>query len=144
MKISRNDPCPCSSGKKFKKCCGFSEVTSIPAFTPEYFQKRIGSNDFSAYSLMHAKLTNPEMAQFAHLEAQRISPSNPKIIDQILACKSPREVLDLKKQPGIGITFNQFILEQLLEFPADSCSELCKEIQLPQDDGVFEFLVTAL
>jgi len=21
-KISRNDPCPCGSGKKFKKCCG--------------------------------------------------------------------------------------------------------------------------
>jgi len=21
-KIGRNDPCPCNSGKKFKKCCG--------------------------------------------------------------------------------------------------------------------------
>ena len=21
-KTSRNDPCPCGSGKKFKKCCG--------------------------------------------------------------------------------------------------------------------------
>ncbi|MFT6692740.1 MAG: preprotein translocase subunit SecA [Colwellia sp.] len=21
-KISRNDPCPCNSGRKFKKCCG--------------------------------------------------------------------------------------------------------------------------
>jgi hypothetical protein len=21
-KVSRNDPCPCGSGKKFKKCCG--------------------------------------------------------------------------------------------------------------------------
>ena len=21
-KIGRNDPCPCSSGKKYKKCCG--------------------------------------------------------------------------------------------------------------------------
>jgi uncharacterized protein YecA (UPF0149 family) len=20
--VSRNDPCPCGSGKKFKKCCG--------------------------------------------------------------------------------------------------------------------------
>lgn len=23
-KIERNDPCPCGSGKKFKKCCGFN------------------------------------------------------------------------------------------------------------------------
>ncbi|MFC4024726.1 SEC-C metal-binding domain-containing protein [Oceanobacillus longus] len=22
MRIGRNDPCPCGSGKKFKKCCG--------------------------------------------------------------------------------------------------------------------------
>jgi uncharacterized protein len=24
-KVGRNDPCPCGSGKKFKKCCGNSE-----------------------------------------------------------------------------------------------------------------------
>ncbi|NLO52112.1 MAG: preprotein translocase subunit SecA, partial [Bacteroidales bacterium] len=24
-KIGRNDPCPCGSGKKYKKCCGFSQ-----------------------------------------------------------------------------------------------------------------------
>jgi preprotein translocase subunit SecA len=23
-KIGRNDPCPCGSGKKYKKCCGIS------------------------------------------------------------------------------------------------------------------------
>jgi uncharacterized protein len=23
-KVGRNDPCPCGSGKKFKKCCGMS------------------------------------------------------------------------------------------------------------------------
>jgi uncharacterized protein YecA (UPF0149 family) len=22
LKVGRNDPCPCGSGKKFKKCCG--------------------------------------------------------------------------------------------------------------------------
>jgi uncharacterized protein YecA (UPF0149 family) len=24
-KVGRNDPCPCGSGKKFKKCCGAKE-----------------------------------------------------------------------------------------------------------------------
>ena len=24
-KINRNDPCPCGSGKKYKKCCGLNE-----------------------------------------------------------------------------------------------------------------------
>ena len=26
MKIGRNDPCPCGSGKKYKKCCGESQA----------------------------------------------------------------------------------------------------------------------
>jgi uncharacterized protein len=25
-KIGRNDPCPCGSGKKFKKCCGAGNI----------------------------------------------------------------------------------------------------------------------
>ena len=25
QKIGRNDPCPCGSGKKYKKCCGMNE-----------------------------------------------------------------------------------------------------------------------
>jgi preprotein translocase subunit SecA len=25
-KVGRNDPCPCNSGKKYKKCCGRAEA----------------------------------------------------------------------------------------------------------------------
>jgi hypothetical protein len=28
-KVSRNDPCPCGSGRKFKKCCGASALTLL-------------------------------------------------------------------------------------------------------------------
>ena len=26
VKVGRNDPCPCGSGKKYKKCCGANEA----------------------------------------------------------------------------------------------------------------------
>ncbi len=29
-KIGRNDPCPCGSGKKYKKCCGAHEEVTEP------------------------------------------------------------------------------------------------------------------
>lgn len=29
MKIGRNDPCPCGSGKKYKKCCGNKKVVDL-------------------------------------------------------------------------------------------------------------------
>ena len=28
-KVGRNDPCPCGSGKKYKKCCGSGSLLAI-------------------------------------------------------------------------------------------------------------------
>ena len=30
-KVDRNDPCPCGSGKKYKKCCLNNDLNSLPA-----------------------------------------------------------------------------------------------------------------
>lgn len=38
-RIGRNDPCPCRSGKKFKKCCGLKPVEKQVALTPEQAMK---------------------------------------------------------------------------------------------------------
>jgi len=34
MKTGRNDPCPCGSGKKYKKCCLAKDEAAKPAFEP--------------------------------------------------------------------------------------------------------------
>lgn len=42
IKIGRNDPCPCGSGKKFKKCCLGKSANAVtfrvvdPLDDPEY------------------------------------------------------------------------------------------------------------
>jgi len=36
MKIGRNDPCPCGSGKKYKKCC-LDKTTPEVSFSKDYF-----------------------------------------------------------------------------------------------------------
>lgn len=33
-KINRNDPCPCGSGKKFKKCCGAEKSSPLKGLSP--------------------------------------------------------------------------------------------------------------
>jgi methionyl aminopeptidase len=43
-KIGRNDPCPCGSGKKFKKCCIRKSGIERPASHPEKSKIRIKSN----------------------------------------------------------------------------------------------------
>lgn len=37
-KPGRNDPCPCGSGKKYKKCCMNKEIPPIPEEVMEYFR----------------------------------------------------------------------------------------------------------
>ena len=41
-KVGRNDPCPCGSGKKYKKCCGF-KVQEQKQLSARHFRKGIGS-----------------------------------------------------------------------------------------------------
>ncbi|MFC4618909.1 SEC-C metal-binding domain-containing protein [Camelliibacillus cellulosilyticus] len=40
MKIGRNDPCPCGSGKKYKKCCMNKDVSYEEKGTPEFLKRR--------------------------------------------------------------------------------------------------------
>ena len=38
-KVGRNDPCPCGSGKKFKKCCMARKPSGAVSLKDEYFRK---------------------------------------------------------------------------------------------------------
>ena len=49
-KVGRNDPCPCGSGKKFKKCCelktskpsiGQAQVMTGPSKTASLFHRHV-------------------------------------------------------------------------------------------------------
>jgi methionyl aminopeptidase len=41
VKIGRNDPCPCGSGQKYKKCC-MAKGGAEPANTPEAYARKYG------------------------------------------------------------------------------------------------------
>lgn len=38
VKVSRNDPCPCGSGQKYKKCCGKQKTVSITSIIEKEIQ----------------------------------------------------------------------------------------------------------
>lgn len=117
MKVSRNDPCPCQSGKKYKKCCGAPQESILPAFTENYFQYKLGNQSFTPYSLMLTQMMHPEMDRMAFQEAQRLAPTDPVLLEQIRLLKTPRDVLDFKKQPNSNSSINPLLLDRLLEHP---------------------------
>lgn len=45
MKIGRNEPCPCGSGKKYKKCC--LNATSEPIINPRFIDMDLELDNLS-------------------------------------------------------------------------------------------------
>lgn len=45
MKPGRNDPCPCGSGKKYKKCCQDKDNGYIPPIIRDQWRKEM-EDDF--------------------------------------------------------------------------------------------------
>ena len=53
MKISRNDPCPCGSGKKYKKCC-LNNATESTTLSYAWRKMRITDGELADPLLKHA------------------------------------------------------------------------------------------
>ena len=51
-KVGRNDPCPCGSGEKYKKCCLANEVTPVASLT--WLKMRRTEGELSPTLLKHA------------------------------------------------------------------------------------------
>ena len=62
-KVGRNDPCPCGSGKKFKKCCeGKSDGAVRPPTVLEQFEQASGQSERIRRHLLHRDRTRRWLA----------------------------------------------------------------------------------
>lgn len=52
--VGRNEPCPCGSGKKFKKCCFGKAVAQVPAGRASHLGSPVAAKDRLASDLMQA------------------------------------------------------------------------------------------
>ena len=72
MKPDRNDPCPCGSGKKYKKCCGANmplQAALVPGELASQAAAAFQRGDFSVSKELARKLlqTDPSNAQANHI-----------------------------------------------------------------------------
>ncbi len=74
MKIGRNDPCPCGSGKKYKKCC-------INAISPTKSNSRFFYSDLDNLSNQVPALIKQEKYDEAEDVCQRLLKEYPEQID---------------------------------------------------------------
>ena len=163
MKISRNDPCPCGSGKKYKKCCVDKDATfdddippakkmhlisgaittssDMPVFSEGFFKgKKTG---LSAYSLINSLILNPEI-EFLATELSKIhTVRGGDEAEKIKKCSSIAGLVSLLKE-GID-NINQLLLQNiLLEKPEESVVALMQELRNSVSDIFVEVSVKTI
>ncbi|MCU9614566.1 SEC-C domain-containing protein [Caldibacillus lycopersici] len=85
MNIGRNDPCPCGSGKKYKKCCMNKDVT--------FDQTQPNNGKTESWSLEKvAQLTSEEI--FTKLNELGLTMDEQSFVKAIISKKSAKELFD--------------------------------------------------
>lgn len=79
--VGRNEPCPCGSGKKYKRCCGVGAapklgVSKLEGMSPEEVQKQLGGVDpqmLSQASQMFNRLPKDQIQRLQSLMQKAMS-----------------------------------------------------------------------
>jgi hypothetical protein len=159
MKISRNDPCPCGSGKKYKKCCGkiieameesphtnkdhflsgsIPDSSDMPVFSEKFF-KNVDTG-YSAYGLINSCILRPEVESLAAEVTNKHIDRGKSEADKIKKCKDVTTLVSMLKA-GID-TLNHVLLQNIfLEKSGESVSALLLELRNPVSNMFVEFTV---
>jgi hypothetical protein len=158
-KIGRNEPCPCGSGKKYKKCCltiskfGDSFTNHfIPAYnaidfgspklTDMFFKLnkiRQGSAPLFLYNLLFLPEFENKASKVLNNYISRSEDEKSKIIK----CNKPEDLLAIAlSNPD---TINQILLiEKMLEYKEKTMPLILKELKTTSDDLFVDIAIKIL
>jgi hypothetical protein len=113
-KTSRNDPCPCGSGNKYKKCCLLNDLPSLAAQTNAQLNAAMAGQDFESMTDMQAFL-DQQVTQMNNECPDEFNGLSPNQVHQLL--NFPLEEQDLLGwQPTIDESvINQTPIMQLVQ-----------------------------
>src|SRR6202022_1185506 len=77
-KVGRNDPCPCGSGKKYKKCHGRLEQTSQTSLPPDVFPEDVVVSEILRTSPQFRAFYDTERKRIPHRVEWKLNPSLPE------------------------------------------------------------------
>lgn len=172
MQVGRNDPCPCGSGKKYKKCClnnpvetgGGSEVHAsgakpeasgeepiITSYPGDYGAPRLGKwlddaippKDLSAYALAWNIAKRPEIAAKAEKLSRRFVSRGKEEARRIKKARSAEELVAIMLENPDSIN-HSLLVERVLEKTAESIPLIIRELATPRQTNFAELAVQAI
>jgi len=159
-KIGRNDPCPCGSGRKFKKCCydksTFSTQEKLkivnpvlpahdkidygkPSVNTLFFQKN-KCHDMSAPRLVYSNLIYPGVEEIAlSVSTQFVSRGHTEA-ERIRSTDNVHELIDILKN-GPDSLNHVILLKKLSLYQQESIPLIIEALKKPQNDSFLELSV---
>ncbi|MDI6890885.1 MAG: SEC-C metal-binding domain-containing protein [Thermodesulfovibrionales bacterium] len=167
--IGRNDPCPCGSGKKYKKCCmdasennifsgAFYERASkrkddiIPIetvidygqpFTDNTFYQSNDVHAFSSARLIYSCLLNPYVEELANKAVRQLTDRGKEELNRIKNANETETLIEIMKQNPDMINHTPLI-EELVKHKEKSVAAILRELKGPQNDSFVELAVRIL
>jgi len=155
-KVGRNSPCPCGSGKKFKKCCMNAEnnvnvkrdhfiprnITfdfGVPLLDQNFYDLN-SLNELSAQRLVYSNLIEPEVERIAFQFSSQMIMRGMDEEQQIKNVTSAGELIQLMNS-NLD-TKNQYpFKEKALEYKESFIPLLLEELETPKDDVFIELAI---
>jgi len=167
--IGRNDPCPCGSGKKYKKCCmleravGFGGQLAVPKrvkqdddFIPieavvdhgqplldETFFAENDVHELSAPRLIYSCLLNPKIEGIANKVARQFINRGKEELKCIETAKDTETLIGIMRNNPDPLNHKPLI-DRLVEEKAQSVPLILRELKDPQNDSFVELAVRIL
>ncbi len=143
--VSRNDPCPCGSGRRYKHCCGATGISAIATSSGEGNESNLNANGLDHALALHqaGRIDEAERIYLALLDAQ---PASSTVLHYLgvccyqrgnheLAAHYIRHAVSLNDEEAMAQN-NLGLVFQALKQPADALA--CFNLALAQnpDDAV--------
>jgi hypothetical protein len=167
--IGRNDPCPCGSGKKYKKCCmlvhdaGFGGQFAVPGMTnrddnfipieavvdyghpfpDETFFAENNLHELSAQRLIYSCLLNPQIEGIANKVARQFINRGKEELKCIETAKETKKLIGIMRNNPDPLNHKPLI-DRLVEKKAQSVLMILQELKEPQNDSFVELAVRIL
>lgn len=155
MKIGRNHPCPCGSGKKYKNCCLQRKMTSNQSF-PERAMKDYGpptfSNDFfkknpieeiSAARLLYSILLNPEIDELASKMTKQFIRRGEQEAKRIKEEADPENLIHIMEQEPDPLN-HRILKERILQFSNYTLPRIIERLRNNRNDAFAELAVQVI
>ena len=159
-KIGRNDPCPCGSGKKYKKCClgklPLEKITKnglrhpllpnyrhidygVPVLNEDFF-KHNSVHEISAPRLVYSILLSPEISNLASQISNSVLERGKDEASLIENASDAKALIELMRNEPDSLNHERLIAKTL-EFKEESIPLILEELKEPPNSAFVELAI---